>query len=85
MEKPKLDWKTFTGRRRLDAAAWIKSKGFKSVKELKKWCRHRDMEEPADEEVSKYFKKPAKKKEAAVEEKPKKRGRPKKKVDEASE
>ena len=95
MEKPKLDWKTFTARRRLDVAAWISSKGFKAYAELKKWCTDRDMEPPAKSEVASYFKKPKKvpkpkeepKPEPAVAEEkpaPKRRGR-KKKIDTTEE
>lgn len=64
MEKAKLDWKTFTGRRRLDVAMWLKSKGIKSFAELKAWCESKDMVPPEKEEVKAHFaapKKPTKK------------------------
>jgi len=57
MEKPKLDWKTFTSRRHLDVGAWIKSKAFKSYLEMKTWLISRDMSPPTKEEVEKFFKK----------------------------
>jgi hypothetical protein len=57
MEKPKLDWKTFTSRRHLDVGAWIKSKAFKSYSEMKAWLTARDMSPPTKEEVENFFKK----------------------------
>jgi hypothetical protein len=65
MEKPKLDWKTFTSRRHLDVGAWIKSKAFKSYLEMKAWLTARDMIPPSKEEVENFFKK-----EKAIIEKP---------------
>lgn len=94
MEKPKLDWKTFAGRRRLNVSAWIASKGFKNLDELNQWCVAQGMEPPKSGEVSfpapvVVMEEPEVAEMAEVseeEEKPKnvRRGRPKR-VDEASE
>lgn len=70
MERSKLDWKTFTARRRLDVGAWIKSKGFKSYSEMKKWLTDQDMEPPTKEEVAKHFRKPKAKVEEVIKEIP---------------
>jgi hypothetical protein len=61
MERSKLDWKTFSSRRRLDVRAWIEYKGFKKISDMEKWLTDRNMEPPKKEEVSEFFKKAPKK------------------------
>ncbi len=58
MEKAKLDWKTFSLRRRLDVSAWLKSMKIKSYKELVTWCESKDMLPPSKEEVGEHLKAP---------------------------
>ena len=58
MEKAKLDWKTFSLRRRLDVSAWLKAMKMKSYEDLVAWCESKDMLPPSKEEVSEHFKAP---------------------------
>ena len=94
MEKAKLDWQTFTARRRLDVSAWLKSKQIKNHGELKIWCESKDMTPPTKDEAKAFFAAPKKPKNAepAAKEEPVviksedepakvRKGRPKKKVD----
>jgi len=62
MERPKLDWKTFSSRRRLDVPAWLKNMQIESYEDLKKWCESKDMVPPEKKEVSEHFKAPKPKK-----------------------
>ena len=55
MEKPKLDWNTFSLRRRLDIKAWLKSTKLKNYEDLKKWCESKDMIPPSRDEINKCF------------------------------
>jgi hypothetical protein len=59
MERPKLDWKTFTARRRMDIGPWIQSKGFSQYSDLKTWFANRNMEPPKLDEVKEFFAKKA--------------------------
>lgn len=94
METAKLDWKTFTARRRLNVKLWIKSKGFKKHSDLVEWCKKEEIIPPSKDEVSDAFKKPPKKKlvekvkeikEEPKKETKKKKSRKTKKVDTPSE
>lgn len=67
MEKAKLDWKTFTARRRLDIYAWLKSKNIKGYAELMTWCASKDMTGPEKDDVKAFFAPPKKKVEAVKE------------------
>lgn len=76
MEKPKLDWKTFSLRRRLDVPAWLRSLKIKNYGELKKWCESKDMVPPEKAEVSEHFKVPKPKKVEPKVEEPKTESEP---------
>ena len=55
MEKQKLQWHIFCGRRRLNVKEWLLNKNIKNYDELISWCESQDMIPPTESEISMHF------------------------------
>lgn len=68
MEKPKMRWSDFVGRRRMknNIQEWLKEKRIRSKKELQEWCNRSEVEMPSDLDLKEMFPKKSKKVESVV-------------------